>query len=295
MNLRELDYLVAVADHLHFGKAAQHCHVSQPTLSMQLRKLEAYLGVQLIERLANKKVMLTAIGRELVKRARRIRQEVEEMKAEARSSLSPFIGELKLGLFPTLAPYLLPWVVPEMKRHFPKVNLILVEEKTNEIIHQLENGGLDCAMLAMPINHPTLACAPLFDEPFYLAVPPQHRFAKRQQVTLGDLQFEDILLLDEGHCLRDQALKLCQTIGVGEAKTFRATSLETLRHMVASGGGVTFMPRYAVQFHSETVRYIPFEAPMPSRRIGLFWRKGNGRQALYDHMVGHLQTPQTRN
>lgn len=279
MNLRDLQYLVAVADHLHFGRAAVAVHVSQPTLSMQIKKLEETLGVQLIER-NNKSVILTPIGHVITSRARNVLAEAEQLKLIAASSRDPLAGTLRVGLFPTLAPYLLPSLMPKLHAKFPRMQLQLVEEKTPELIAQLETGTLDCALLAMPVASDTLRVEPLFTEPFLLAVSKSHRLASRKSVKLDDLKNENVLLLEDGHCLRDQALEVCQTIGIGESNSFRATSLETLRHMVASSDAVTLMPSLAAKGDS-TARYIPFVAPAPARRIGLYWRATSARGPLF--------------
>ncbi len=284
MNLRDLQYLTSVAEHLHFGKAALACHVSQPTLSMQLKKLEESLGVQLFER-SNKHVMLTDVGREMAARAQRVLAEAEEMRVLARAHKNPLAGEVRMGVFPTLAPYLLPRMMPKLKKTLPDITWLLVEEKTPEIMARLESGALDCALLAMPVASDSLNSQLLFHEPFYLAVPAAHRLAKHKTITRADLKYQEMLLLDEGHCLRDQALEVCETIGIGEAQHFRATSLETLRHMVAAGNAVTLIPELAINPHDRLVRYIPFAAPAPQRSIGLYWRKTSARAPLYEKIV----------
>lgn len=284
MNLRDLHYLVSVSDHLHFGKAAEACNVSQPTLSMQLKKLEDTLGVQLFER-TNKSVMLTTIGADITVRARRILEESHQLRAAAKAAVNPLSGELRLGIFPTLAPYFLPSLMPLLKKHFPLLNVLLVEEKTAELIARIEQGRIDCALLAMPVEKEAFNASVLFTEPFVLAVPASHALAKRASVSQGDLRHETMLLLEEGHCLREQALEVCSTIGVGESNSFRATSLETLRHMVASGNAVTLMPRLSVRSDDALVRYIPFKKPSPSRTIGLFWRKTSPRSALFNQIT----------
>ncbi len=288
MNLRDLHYLVAVAEHLHFGRAAEACHVSQPTLSMQLKKLEDELGVQLFER-TNKQVMLTAIGRDITERARRTLAEAEQLRAVAASARDPQAGTLRMGLFPTLAPYLLPSLMPRLHAEFPRLNVLLVEEKTDELIRRLEAGTLDCALLAMPVPTDTLRVVSLFTEPFTLAVAANHPLAKRKSVSLANLHDVNMLLLEEGHCLRAQALEVCQMIGIGEANHFRATSLETLRHMVATSDAVTLMPQLAVQPEDKLIRYIPFKSPVPSRHIGLYWRATSARAPLFE-AIGRLIT-----
>lgn len=280
MNLRDLEYLVAVADTLHFGQAAKRVHVSQPTLSMQLKKLEETLGVQLFER-SNRQVMLTNTGREIVARARRALDEVTAMKHIARAASDPLAGTLRIGLFPTLAPYLLPSLMPKLNAAFPKLHLLLIEEKTPELIHQLESGAIDCALLAMPVHADMLQGLPLFTEPFLLAMSHTHRLAERKNVKLADLAHENVLLLEDGHCLRDQALEVCQMVGIGEANNFRATSLETLRHMLAASDAVTLMPALATTDKDPHTRYVPFASPAPARTIGLYFRATSGRTTLF--------------
>lgn len=283
MNLRDLHYLVTVADTLHFGQAAKRCHVSQPTLSMQLKKLEDTLGVQLFER-SNKQVLLTPVGSGIVTRARQILIEVEQMKQFAQSSRDPFSGILKLGLFPTLAPYILPSLMPKLQAEFPQLSILLTEEKTPALITQLESGEIDAALLALPIYSDALEGTPLFEEPFLLAVGASHPLAKRKSVTLAELRQETLLLLEDGHCLRDQALEVCHLMGINEASDFRATSLETLRHMVATSHAATLMPKLAT-LQDKIARYIPFTEDAPSRRIGLIWRKSSARGTLFTAMA----------
>lgn len=287
MNLRDLHYLVTVAETLHFGKAALLCHVSQPTLSMQLKKLEDELGVQLFER-TNKQVMLTPIGSAMVARARHVLAEIAQMKQLAATAHDPLAGELRLGLFPTLAPYLLPGLMPPLKSAFPKLELLLVEEKTPTLIAQLEAGQIDVALLAMPVDSDALAHAPLFVEPFLLAVAATHPLAKRKSVRLEDMRDQSVLLLEDGHCLRDQALEVCHMLGIGETNHFRATSLETLRHMVASSRSVTLMPKLATQDGNAALRYIPFASSAPARHIGLYWRRSCARATLFAAMAQRI-------
>ena len=237
MNIRDLKYLVAVADFRHFGRAAEACFVSQPTLSMQLKKLEETLGVTLIER--GKQVMLTAAGVEIVAKAREILGQVDQLVAYAKESNDPLGGELRLGAFPTLAPYLFPLVVPKINTAFPHLKLLLVEEKTNQLLAQLKEGKLDAAFIAAPVEEAGIVSKSLFSESFLLAVPRGHPLAAKKEVTAEDIAAQPILLLDEGHCLRDQALALCQRVGAKATDNFRATSLDTLRQMVASGVAVT--------------------------------------------------------
>lgn len=277
MNLRDLGYLVALADHRHFGKAAAACFVSQPTLSTQIRKLEEELGVVLVER-APRKVMLTPAGRDAAERARRILDAVEQMKEAARRSQDPEAGTVRLGLFPTLGPYLLPHVVPGIRARFPQLELLLVEEKSDVLLAQLHDGRLDAALLALPIEDEQLQVEFLFEEPFVLAVPEAHALARRKSLSLKDLADQRLLLLADGHCLREQALDVCQLAGSGEKSGFQATSLETLRQMVAAGVGVTLLPALAVQppvAHSGDIHLLGFSDSKPSRRIAMLWRKSS--------------------
>jgi LysR family hydrogen peroxide-inducible transcriptional activator len=277
MNLRDLRYLVALADHRHFGKAAAACYVSQPTLSTQIKKLEDELGVAVVER-APRKVMLTPVGLEMAERARRIVAEVEQMKEAARRSQDPEAGTVRLGLFPTLGPYLLPHVVPGIRERFPRLELLLVEEKSDVLLARLREGRLDAGLLALPIHDDQLHAEFLFEEPFLLAVPEAHPLARRDTLRLSDLAQEKLLLLEDGHCLRDQALDVCQLAGAGEKSEFRATSLETLRQMVAANVGVTLLPTLAVKppvARSENIHLLPFQDSSPSRQIALVWRRSS--------------------
>lgn len=276
MNLRDLGYLVAVADERHFGRAAEASYVSQPTLSTQIKKLEAELGVELIERNPGQ-VMLTAAGEQVVERARMILREVENIRGIARRAQDPESATLRIGLFPTIAPYLLPHVVPQLHRRFPNLELLLVEEKTEVVLQRLRAGALDAVVVALPVPDEHLLQEYLFTEDFVLAVPASHPLAQSKgPVGLSVLATEPVLLLEEGHCLRDQALEVCRLAGASERGGFRATSLETLRQMVAAGVGVTLLPQLAVVPPvppSEDVVLLRFEDPVPTRRIAMLWRE----------------------
>ena len=277
MNLRDLKYLVALADHKHFGKAAAASFVSQPTLSTQIRKLEEELGVPLVER-APRKVMLTPAGRDAAERARRIVAEVEQMKEAARRSQDPEAGTVRLGIFPTLGPYLLPHVVPRIRGRFPQLELLLVEEKSDVLLSRLREGRLDAGLLALPVHDEQLHAEFLFEEPFLLAVPETHPLAKRDALKLDELSSQKLLLLEDGHCLREQALEVCRLSGANEKSEFRATSLETLRQMVAADVGITLLPTLAVKppvARSDNIHLLGFSDSHPSRRIAMFWRKSS--------------------
>jgi LysR family hydrogen peroxide-inducible transcriptional activator len=278
VNLRDLRYLVAVADERHFGRAAEACFVSQPTLSTQIRKLERELGVELVER-NPRHVALTGIGERVVERARAVIREVDGIADDARQSQDPATGTLRLGLFPTLAPYLLPHFVPEVHRRFPDLELLLVEEKSEVLHQQVRDGSLDAVLLARPVHDEQLHEQFLFEEPFVLAVPVGHPLAAvGEPIPTSVLAGEQLLLLEEGHCLRDQALSVCQLAGGGERRGFRATSLETLRQMVAAGVGMTLLPELATippVAASEDVVLVPFADPVPRREVALYWRRSS--------------------
>ena len=292
MNLRDLKYFVALADHCHFGRAAQASFISQPTLSTQIKKLEDELGVSLVER-APRRVMLTPVGREVADRARKVIAEVEQMGEIARRSRDPEAGSVRLGLFPTLGPYLLPHVVPTLRARFPRMELLLVEEKTDPLLARLRDGRLDAALLALPVHDDQLHVEELFDEPFVLAVPHGHALAQHQHLTVGDLDDARLLLLEEGHCLRDQALDVCRLAGANERNGFRATSLETLRQMVASGVGITLLPMLAIQPpvpRSPDICLLPFAGEAPHRRIAMVWRRSSAMGAFLMQLAEVLRS-----
>ena len=287
MNLRDLRYLVALADHKHFGRAAEASFVSQPTLSTQVKKLEDEIGMALVER-NPRNVMLTEVGEAVVARARIILREAEEIKAIARRARDPESGTVRLGIFPTLGPYLLPHIVPNIVQRFPKLELILIEEKTEVLLKKLHDGELDAAVLALPIHDDSLYAEFLFEETFVLALNKQHKMAKAKRVKLADLANESLLLLDDGHCLRDQALEVCRMAGAGERSGFRATSLETLRHMVSANVGMTLMPALSVHAPappSRNVALIPFADPAPHRRIAMLWRRTSALTAFLHQLA----------
>lgn len=277
MNLRALQYFVKLADLKHFSNAAEACFVSQPTLSTQIKKLENELGVQLVER-APKNIMLTPVGTEVAERARLILSDISQIRAVARRAGDPSDGKLRLGLFPTLAPYLLPHVVPVIRKNYPNLSLHLAEEKTEDIVRMLQQGELDAALLALPISEDGLKMEILFEEPFVLAVPDDHPLRTKKQVTLADLNGNELLLLDEGHCLREHALEVCALAGANERVDFHATSMETLRQMVAADVGITLMPMLSVKppiARTDNLSFLPFADPAPSRTIALVWRSSS--------------------
>ena len=284
MNLRDLRYLVAVAEHRHFGKAAQACFVSQPTLSTQLRKLEETLGVTLIER-GNRQIMLSPAGEQIVAQARKVLQEVNVLTTLADQYRDPLGGQLKLGVIPTLAPYVLPRILTPLKELFPNLSLNLTESQTVPLVQKLKEGELDVLLLALPLNEENIVEYELCKEPFLFAVPKSHAKADRKSVSVNDLSGESVLLLEDGHCLRDQALDVCHSHRAEEDTNFRATSIETLRQMVAAGVGTTLMPEMAVDTAHDDVVYLPFRNKPPHRNVGLCWRASSTRLPLLEELA----------
>ena len=281
LKLKDLRYLVALADTRHFGRAAAKCFVSQPTLSAQLRKLEESLGVQLIER-RPRRVTLTEAGEQVAQRARLMLETADAIVTVAQSRRDPLSGQLRLALLPTIGPYLLPQVALKIRKALPRLELMLFEYTTGPMLERLQNGEIDVGILALPVQDESLLTRELYQEPFVLALPDAHRLAGRAQVRTEDLSDETLLLLEDGHCLRDQALAVCARSGVREKQDFRATSIETLRQMVAAGVGGTLLPALASRGAYGAARGMttrPFARPVPSRRIGAVWRKSSARGA----------------
>jgi LysR family hydrogen peroxide-inducible transcriptional activator len=277
MNFRALQYFVKLAELKHFSNAANACFVSQPTLSTQIRKLEEELGVSLVER-APRQIMLTPIGEDIAHRAKHVLRDIEHIKDAARRSKDPETGTIKLGIFPTLAPYLLPHVIPNIRGQYPDLRLQLAEEKTEDILAMLDQGRLDAGLLALPVEEHGMEMEILFEEPFVAAMPASHPLTDKQTITLKDLEGEELLLLEEGHCLRQQALAVCALAGAHERVDFHATSMETLRQMVATNAGVTLMPVLAVKppvASTDNIALRPFESPAPNRTIALVWRSSS--------------------
>ncbi|HTB28565.1 MAG TPA: LysR substrate-binding domain-containing protein [Steroidobacteraceae bacterium] len=284
MNLKDLKYLVALADTGHFGRAAERTFVSQPTLSAQLKKLEDYLGVKLVER-QPKNVQLTDVGKQIVVRARRMLNEGDEIVALARDNTNPLSGKLKLALIPTIGPYLLPRVMQKIRKAMPELKLMLYEHQTESLLKRLRDGEIDLGVVALPVEDEGLESRELYREAFMVALPNHHPLAQKSTVRVQDLKDQTLLLLEDGHCLRDQALEVCSRVDIREPEDFRATSLETLRQMVMAGLGITLMPELAVDppFGSQrglTVRQ--FGKPAPTRTVGAVWRKTSTRAAAIE-------------
>jgi LysR family hydrogen peroxide-inducible transcriptional activator len=282
MNLRDLSYLVAVAELRNFSQAADQCSISQPTLSIQIKKLEDYLGVDLFVREKNS-VEVTETCEQILPIARRILADTQTIRQIAAHAGGRYRNMLSLGAFPSLASYVLPEYVFRIKQHYPDLKLQLVEEKTDSLIALLLNKKLDAALLALPVEHELLECRTLFEDPFTLAVCADHPLAHLEEVDLNRVAKENLLLLDEGHCLRDQTLKLCDPSRFVE-HDFRASSLETLRFMVKNGVGVTLMPSVAVQPEDNDIRYINIRQ-RPSRTIALIWLRTHPRSTLLETLA----------
>lgn len=273
MTLQEFRYLIALADEGHFARAADACHVSQSTLSAQIKKLEDTLGVCLFDR-SLRRIAKSPIASEVVAGARAIVQEADRLKTLARQSTDPMDRTLQLGVIPTVAPYLLPHVLGAVHEAFPKLRLLLREELTPSLVQQLQAGKLDAALLALPLLEDGFVSEALFEEPFVAAFPSGHALLKKRSLRSEDIPLEGLLLLDEGHCLRDQALSVCHATHGGADEETRATSLETLRHMVGLGIGHTLMPALAVpETDGGGVIYRAFAKPAPYRTLGFVWRK----------------------
>jgi len=292
MNLRDLEYLVALQELKHFRKAAEKCFVSQPTLSGQIRKLEDELDVILIER-TSRKVLFTPAGDQIADQARTVLLESKAIKEIAKSYASPTAGAIHIGLIPTVAPYLLPLIVPSMKLQFPDLDMFLHENQTHELLKQLDEGELDCLLLAYLPGMEKYGHIELYKEPLELIIPSSHRFKGRDRVDLSELRGEQVLMLEDGHCLRDQAMDYCFTAGAEEDQSFKATSLETLRHMIAAEAGVTLLPHLAIPRtrFTEGVEYIKFVEPEPTRKIVLLYRKGSVRRPCFND-IGQVITQQ---
>jgi LysR family hydrogen peroxide-inducible transcriptional activator len=290
IKIRDLEYLDAIAMHKHFGKAAEACFVSQPTLSGQIMKLEEQLGLTLVER-QTRKVMLTAAGEQLIIEARNVLKAAANFETSAKALLEPLAGDLHIGLIPTLAPYLLPHIMEGLNNDLPKINFYLHENKTKDLLQSLDEGKLDVLILPWLDEMEKFDRYDLFDEPFVMACSTKNAFAKFPHVTFSDLNEQCILTLEDGHCLRDQALGVCFSAGAKEDQRFRATSLETLRFMVASNIGITLFPQLATLNFSQnnTIKYIDFVQPVPSRRISLLVRQGYSRMDCTRGIVGSIK------
>ena len=290
MTLTELKYIVAVARARHFGHAAESCFVAQPTLSVAIKKLEDELGVVLFER-GGSEVSVTPLGAQIVAQAERVLEQTAAIKELAKQNKDPLAGALRLGVIYTIGPYLLPPLVKNLIDNVPQMPLVLQENFTVRLLELLRQGELDAAIMALPLPDHGMSMQTLYDEPFVVAMPKSHPWAKRKEISAADLKTETMLLLGNGHCFRDQVLEVCPEMarfsspGNGMQRTFEGSSLETIRHMVASGIGLTVLPRASVpDMHDKNgmLAFVPFMAPVPDRRVVIVWRKSFTRRAAID-------------
>jgi LysR family transcriptional regulator, hydrogen peroxide-inducible genes activator len=276
MNLRDLEYAVCLAGEGQFRRAAAHCHVSQPTLSAQIAKLEDELGVQLFER-GSRAATPTVNGRSLLRQAQVVLDEVERLRALARAGQDPLHGPFRLGVIPTAGPYLLPLLLPALREGWPQLQLLLREAQTAALLDRLRAGSLDAAILSLPLDADDLRGEPLLSEAILVALPSGHRLARQKRITPGSLASESILLLEEGHCLRDQSLAVCHSAGLANQRDdVQATGLESLRQMVMAGIGIALVPELATlaPFGAERLAvYRRFQPPEPKRQLLLAWRR----------------------
>jgi LysR family hydrogen peroxide-inducible transcriptional activator len=274
MTLNELRYIVAVAQERSFGRAAAKCFVSQPALSVAIHKLEDELGAPLFER-GKSEITVTPVGERIVEQAQRVLEEAARIKELAQAGRNQLAGPLKLGVIYTVAPYLLPDLVPALRKLAPQMPLELEENLTEVLETELKSGRLDAAIVALPFDPPGVTTVFLYEEPFQVVVPSDHKWAKRKSVHPDELADEHAILLNVGHCFRDQVLDACPELNRQDVPTARTNSLETVRNMVASGLGVSVLPRDALtpKYHSRLVVPVPFAKPAPSRRVALAWRK----------------------
>jgi LysR family transcriptional regulator, hydrogen peroxide-inducible genes activator len=279
VTLRQLRYLAALAEHRHFGRAAEACAVTQPALSMQIRELERLLGIELVERRPGE-VVLTQIGLEVAQRGDRVLAGARDLVDFARHRGRLLTGRLQIGVIPTLAPYVLPKLLPVLQRRYPDLRIELRETQTKSLLDELARGSLDAVMLALPVHEAEIETIRLFDDPFLLGVPAGYPRPETARVTAAEVDRQQLILLEEGHCLRDQALAYCAGARRDAALSLGATSLATVLQMVANGYGVTLVPRVAVdvEVRNERVKLLRFADPEPGRTIGLAWRRSSPRK-----------------
>lgn len=287
MNIRDIEYIVAVADQGSFSGAALRCNVSQPSLSAQIKKVEEQLGLQIFER-TKRSVRLSLYGQSFLVHARRILAEVEGMRADAHQQIDPFTGNLSLGAIATVAPYFFPRILPHMKRAAPQLSLLLKESVTGTLIREMLEGMTDMALLSLPTDSNAFETVPLFDDPFFLAVAKDHPLAHEDSIDEDSLRSEKLILLEDEHCMRAQALAICKHSHMLEDKAFQATSLETIRHVVATGQGMTLMPGIARR-DNDGIAYIPITGKHYSRTIGLAWEKGHDRSSFFHAVAALMQ------
>ncbi|HYH37449.1 MAG TPA: hydrogen peroxide-inducible genes activator [Azospirillum sp.] len=289
--LRQLRYLVAVVDRCHFSRAAEACLVTQSTLSAGIQELEELLGAPLLER-TRRSVIPTPLGREVAERARALLKDAEDLVDIARAAEDPMAGPLHLGVIPTIGPFMIPRVMPALRSAFPELKLYLREDQTARLIARLESGELDCALLALPYPLGDLESVDIADDRFAVVCPPGHRLCSKPTARTSDMHLEELLLLEDGHCLREHALAACALEDAPRNAAFQGTSLHTLVQMVANGLGVTLLPQMALDsgiLRGLDVEVRPLAGENPSRRIGLVWRRSSGRKATFRRLADALR------
>lgn len=298
MKLSVLRYLVAFAEERSFSRAAERCHVTQPTLSIALQNLEAELGVALIERSPGR-VALTNVGHEVAAQARRTLEEAKKIELIAQMGKDPLAGEFRLGVIHTIGPYLLPDLIAAMHQTAPRMTLHIEESMTALLADYLKSGSVDAAIIALPFDMPGIETCTLYDEEFFVIVPKGHHWEKRARIAADELHGERVLMLKAGNCFRDQVLDACPDISHSDGPLHQGHSIETIRCMVASGYGISVLPAAALSapYRSNLIRAIPFEPPAPSRRVALAWRKGIARAQAIDAVIAAstaCRSPQRR-
>lgn len=290
MTLTELRYIVAVSQKNHFGRAAQACCVSQPTLSIAIKKLEEELDVRLFERSSKNEIRITEIGQQVINQAYIVLQEAQILSEIAQQGKDPLSGQFKLGVIYTIGPYLLPDLIPKLTQTAPQLRLIIEENFTANLFHSLKQGALDAIIISYPFEEPGIETAPLYQEPFIVALPQEHEWNSRDEIAPDELASQDLMLLGSGHCFRDQVIKACPNCMSGNSeltRTLEGGSLETIRHMVAAGTGITVLPRTSITSSHQNEGLIgikPFAGPSPSRTVAIAWRKHFPRKEAI-HMI----------
>ena len=290
-SIKQLKYLVALSEAGHFGRAAEACFITQPSLSAAISELENLLGAQLVER-NKRQVLMTPLGNEVVSRARNILHEVDELTTMAQSASDPLSGPIHIGVIPTIGPYLLPDVMASLKSGFPKLQPLLREDQTSKLVELLMAGKLDLALIALPIDENWLEEFELFEDRFVFACSPNNPLTHKRHLEISDIKDEKLLLLEDGHCLRDQALEVCQKAGWSKSADFQANSLSTLVQMVGAGIGATLLPEMSLEVEArrpDLLKIIPFENPVPIRRIGMVWRRSSARKREYRQLAAYLR------
>ncbi|HPD83075.1 MAG: LysR substrate-binding domain-containing protein [Alphaproteobacteria bacterium] len=288
--LRQLQYLLALKETKNFRKAAEKCHITQPTLSAAIKEIEKLLGVSVIDRSQHKNVIFTPFGKNVIEAAQKIMPHIESLMSEAQHMTEPLSGFIRLGLIPTIAPYLLPSILPQLQKKFPKIDFQINEAISQNLVEKLHNGDIDLALMAFPYETEGLNQKILMEEPFYCATS-KNSFQKNQKLAFKDLDGQRLLLLEDGHCLRDHALSACKLQNQTDKKTFSATSLPTLIQMVGQGYGITLLPEMVIQqgVLPKNVVLHAFKKPYPMRKIGVAWRQKDPQEQNILEIIKHLE------